>query len=270
LAPESSLTFADSKQKQQIYFYENYEPGCPSYPYPDYFPADRSIQFEIECDKFHLHGIRNGFRSQVFMEVMGMFSEEERKQIETGFRKAQDPEGPTGMLSFTGEASGDRKQAINIEEIESKGHDAKFLKNKEEARQSIITAHGLTSPVIAGLSGRATLGGNGQEIEKAYTAFYNTCIAAIQTQFLECLEEVLANGGIVCTPSIIRFDPWEAIADIASIFAPDQIGDGEADGEDAGNGGSGSGGGMPESSSTSTGDAPDTDSNPNTQDDAQP
>jgi hypothetical protein len=269
-APGSGLTFADSKQVQQIYFYENYEPGCPSYPYPDYFPADRSIQFEIEFDKFHLHGIRNGFRPQVFMEVMGVMEDEEQKKIEAGFKKALDPEGSMGMLSFTGDASGQRNQAINLKEIENKGHDAKFLNMATDARQRIITAHGLTSPVIAGLSGRATLGGNGQEIKEAYTIFYNTCIAAIQTQFLECLEEVLSNGGIACTPSITRFDPWEAIADIANIFAPDQIGDGEADGEDAGNGGSGSGGGTPESSSTSTGDTPDTDSNSNTQDDAQP
>jgi len=219
-------TFKDNPEAVQLYWYEDYSPGSPTYPNPDYISADRPIEIEIQFFKFHLNGLARGYRPQLAYEIFGNYEEDDEKRIVKQIDNACDPEGSNVFVHFTKDG-GDRTPTLKVNATDGHTHDGKYIETAADAKQAILTAHRLASPTLAGMPGRGKLGGDGLEIVKAFTLYANTVVYTSQVNILDALEEVFDLGNRnELTPSIMQIDPWKAFSQFAEITAPEQTAEG--------------------------------------------
>lgn len=169
--------------RQILYAYE-YSPALNHYPEAPYQAALTDIRFEEAFSQFRLQTMRNGMFPAMHIEVEGSPSEEEKEIFYQELKKkfAGANNAAEVLITYGYEGHG----RVKITPIEVKANADLFKAWASDARQRIITAHRLSSPVLAGLPGSGSLGGSGNEIAQAFEHFYNTVIR--QMQQLICLN----------------------------------------------------------------------------------
>lgn len=169
-----------------IFHHWDYTPGLNFYCVPGYYPAIEYIKADGTLGQFYNNSIDNGFTPSVVISMPSNPSEEKKaefqKQMEEAFAGAK---GASSIVIMWGE-NDEIKPVITPFNASA---NADIYNNVEGiVFQKIISAHRLSSPTLAGVSGSGNLSGNAAEIIDAYVLYNYTVIEKMRRKILDKLN----------------------------------------------------------------------------------
>lgn len=176
-----------------LYHYWDYAPGLMFYSVPGYYPAIEYVKADGTLGVFYNNSIDNGFTPSAILTFSSNPSEEKKAAFEKTAREAFcGGRGANSILTVWGE-SGDVK--TNISPFNA-SNNADIYNNVEGiVFQKIISAHRLSSPTLAGVSGSGNLSGNAAEIIDAYVLYNYTVIEKLRNKILNHLNKFTKING---------------------------------------------------------------------------
>ena len=191
-----------SKYYKDIIFYYN-NTNRNIYPQPEYQGALKSILTSIEIQNFHLHSILNNFTATSIIEVYGEKTNEELQYFK---RKVNEEyTGSNNAAKMLIMQYNDPSQKTNVIKLESDNIDDKFTNLRKDVRDSIFTAHRITSPALLGVK-IENQGFSKTEYMEAFDIYNNTVILSSQNEIIYQLKKILKNDFDVST---LRFEPYK-------------------------------------------------------------
>lgn len=181
------------KGKPYLFYYWNYSAGLKRYCVPDYFPAIEYIKADGTLGQFYNNSIENGFTPSVVIKMPSNPSKEKKdkfqKDMEGAFSGAK---GASSIVVLWGE-----NDAIKPDIVPFNASANADIYNNVEAIvfQKIISAHRLSSPTLAGVSGSGNLSGNAAEIVDAYVLYNYTVIEKMRRKILDKLNLFTSING---------------------------------------------------------------------------
>lgn len=159
------------------------------YPTPSWKGALNDVLTEIECSKYSLNSVANGFSSKYVLNIpdVGNLTTEQKKVLEGKIKEkfcGTDTESNFMIYYY-----GDKEQQMNISKIETDDAPQQFINIKDNARSNIYTAF-RTTPNLMGLP-TATTGFNSQEYSSAFKLYQKTVIKPIQDLITENINKTL-------------------------------------------------------------------------------
>lgn len=159
------------------------------YPTPSWKGALNDVLTEIECSKYSLNSVANGFSSKYVLNIpdVGNLTTEQKKVLEGKIKEkfcGTDTESNFMIYYY-----GDKEQQMNISKIETDDAPQQFINIKDNARSNIYTAF-RTTPNLMGLP-TATTGFNSQEYSSAFKLYQKTVIKPIQDIITENINKTL-------------------------------------------------------------------------------
>jgi hypothetical protein len=176
-----------------LFYYKDYLPGLDFYPVPDYYSALNYIEADGLLGKFYRNAINNGFTPSVIITMPSNPGEDAKEQFNHDIQQAfTGTNGANSIVVLWGE-SHDVRPVITPFVAE---HNSDVYNNVNDIIfQKIISAHRLTSPTLAGLSGSGNLSGNANEIIHSYTLYNKTVIHNLRRKILNALNPFSVNNG---------------------------------------------------------------------------
>lgn len=174
---------------------------------PDYIGGVRWVYIDMLMGIFHHSNIENGMNPSMKFQFYKLPSSEQDKQnILTEIKRRYTGASKTGrhMVFF----SEGKELAPLIEPIPVSGLDKQLLLLAELCDKKILTAHKLTSPLLAGISIAGQLGGN-TEIEKAFKIYDKTRIEPYRKMIDESIQDKLDFNKIGVKIKTNPFNPFE-------------------------------------------------------------
>lgn len=194
--PEEIPAFNGKKQKNSIYVGKPYKAGKNYFSDPEYLAGMPYATMEEEIANLYVNSIKNGLSAGYIINVPeGINWTPEEKEEFTKSIKAKltgSPNASKFVVSFNGVEKEVTISAIPINENVHKQWE--YL--TQEARQQLLTAHGVTSPMLFGIKDNTGLGNNADELDTAFKMLMETKIRSKQTFILDALEDVLVLYGI--------------------------------------------------------------------------
>lgn len=193
-------TINPNKMTQIFYFKGDYTTSV--YPLPMYYAALTDIFTEIECSKYSLGSVSNGFSARYLMEFpsSGNLTDEQKKGIEKSIKNKFCGSNPESSFMLYWK---DGDEGMNIQKIESDEKPERFLAIKDNARSNIYTSMRCT-PTLFGL--QTTSGFSTTEYKDSYKLYQKSVIAPIQDTIVECIEKVIGKDTIEIKPYLINFE----------------------------------------------------------------
>ena len=158
----------------QLFAFQEYRPGCDTYPLPGYFGALNDIETDVEISKYNLSVIKNGmFSSKMIIFNNGTPTPEVKRKLEKDFEKKFTGAEAAGkfMLVF----NEDPAKAPIVQDLSTTDLDKLFDQLNKTTQAEIFSGHQVTSPMLFGIKEAGQLGGR-NEIQDAYEIFKNTYI----------------------------------------------------------------------------------------------
>jgi len=173
----------------QIYYVKKYQPMMSYYPTPDWIASLTTSQLDIEIRNFHLNNTQNSMMPSMAVSFTnGVPSEEERdilmRQLEAKYTSTNN--AGKIFLFF----SENPETAPVISPIPNNASDAWYSNMSPQIDQTILTAWGISSPMLLGIKTSGQLGGRTEMID-AYNLFLQTRIIPIQEDMLKTFEKLL-------------------------------------------------------------------------------
>lgn len=169
-----------------LFYHWDYTPGLNFYCVPGYYPAMEYIKADGTLGQFYNNSIDNGFTPSVVINMPSNPSEEKKaafqKQMEDAFAGAK---GASSIVILWGESDSVKPGITPF----SASANADIYNNVEGiVFQKIVSAHRLSSPTLAGVSGSGNLSGNAAEIIDAYVLYNYTVIEKLRRKILDKLN----------------------------------------------------------------------------------
>lgn len=169
-----------------LFYHWDYTPGLNFYCVPGYYPAIEYIKADGTLGQFYNNSIDNGFTPSVVINMPSNPSEEKKaafqKQMEDAFAGAK---GASSIVILWGESDAVKPGITPF----NASANADIYNNVEGiVFQKIISAHRLSSPTLAGVSGSGNLSGNAAEIIDAYVLYNYTVIEKLRRKVLDKLN----------------------------------------------------------------------------------
>lgn len=169
-----------------LFYHWDYTPGLNFYCVPGYYPAIEYIKADGTLGQFYNNSIDNGFTPSVVINMPSNPSEEKKaafqKQMENAFAGAK---GASSIVILWGESDAVKPGITPF----NASANADIYNNVEGiVFQKIISAHRLSSPTLAGVSGSGNLSGNAAEIIDAYVLYNYTVIEKLRRKILDKLN----------------------------------------------------------------------------------
>lgn len=183
-----------------LYHFWDYIPGMKYYAVPGYFPALDYVKADGSLGEFYNNSINNGFTPSVVISMPSNPSEEKKaeiqKQMEAAFSGAK---GASSIVMVWGENTATKPLITPF----NASANADIYNNVEGiVFQKIISAHRLSSPTLAGVSGGGNLSGNAAEIIDAFVLYNYTVVAKMRLKILDHLNKFTKINGT--SPLIIN------------------------------------------------------------------
>jgi hypothetical protein len=185
--PAFNMTSEDAPS--MIYYVKKYQPMMSYYPAPDWIASLTTSQLDIEIRNFHLNNTQNSMMPSMSVSFTnGVPSEEERdilmRQLEAKYTSSNN--AGKIFLFF----SENPETAPIISPIPNNASDAWYSQMAPQIDQTILTAWGISSPMLLGIKTSGQLGGRTEMID-AYNLFLQTRIIPIQEDMLKTFEKLL-------------------------------------------------------------------------------
>lgn len=171
------------------FMYKDYEPSLPYYPIPSYYSALNYIEADGLLSSFYRNAINNGFTPSVIITIPGNMGEEEKEKFDKDLKASFcGNNGNNGVMVLYGESKDIKPEVVPFQA--SKNADT-YNNVDDIIFQKIISAHRLSSPTLAGISGSGGLGGNANEIINSYVLYNQTVIKKLRRTILDALNPYL-------------------------------------------------------------------------------
>lgn len=182
-----------AKGQPYLFYYKDYEPSLDYYPVPQYYSALSYIEADGLLGKFYRNSINNGFVPSTIITMPGNPSEDQKAQFQHDIEGSYaGTNGANSIVVLWGES----QEVKPVVTSYSASANADLYNNVDEIIfQKIISAHRLTSPTLAGLSGSGNLSGNASEIISAYVLYNKTVIHKLRRRILDTLSIFTINNG---------------------------------------------------------------------------
>jgi len=171
------------KGKAYMFHHWDYTPGLAHYSVPEYFPAIEYVKADGALGEFYNNSIDNGFTASVVIKMPSNPSEEKKAafqaQMENAFSGAK---GASSIVILWGENTEVKPDIVPFQAAAN----ADIYNDVEGiVFQKIVSAHRLSSPTLAGVSGSGNLSGNASEIIDAYILYNYTVIEKMRRKVLD-------------------------------------------------------------------------------------
>lgn len=217
------------KGKTYMFYYWEYEPGLQLYCIPDWFAAIEYVKADGQLGEFYNNSIANNFTPSVVVEMPENPDEGKKAQFQSDMENVfSGGPGASKVLILWGNGSaGEVRPKITPFNASA---NADIYNNIEGIIfQKIVSAHRLSSPTLAGVSGSGNLSGNAAEIIDAYVLFNYTVINQKRRTILDVLNQFqrinklkdLVIDELDVIPKIAQAsaDPEDANADATKLQA---------------------------------------------------
>lgn len=198
-----------------LFYYWDYAPGLHRYSVPDYFPAIEYVKADGTLGQFYNNSIENGFTPSVVISMPSNPSDTDKaafqKQMEDAFAGAK---GASSIVVLWGENDVVKPEITPYNATAN----ADVYNNVEGIIfQKIISAHRLSSPTLAGVSGSGNLSGNAAEIIDAFILFNYTVIEKKRRKILDKVNIFTTINGT----KPIKIDELDVLPRIAETQNPE-------------------------------------------------
>lgn len=179
--------------KNYLYYYRDYKPGLQYYPIPDYYAASNYIKSDGLLGSFYHNSINNGFTSSAIITMPSNPVDEDKQRFEAELKSKF---GGTNGANSIAVLWGGSQEIKPIVTPFTASNNADLYNNVNDVIfQKIVSAHQLTSPTLAGLSGSGNLSGNASEIINSYVLYNQTVIRKLRRKILDTLNIFVTNNG---------------------------------------------------------------------------
>lgn len=178
-----------SKGQAYLYYAFDYRPGLKFYPVPSYYSAMEYVKADGALSLFYNASIKNGFTGSAVIVMPFNADEKTQKAFYEDLRRnLTGPENGNNVFVIWGEnASG---VAPQISPFNASNNADVYNNVQNIVFQSIVSAHRLSSPTLAGISGTGNLSGNASEIIDSFILFNYTVIENLRRVILDDLNVV--------------------------------------------------------------------------------
>lgn len=195
-APVEIIAYGAEEMKKgtpYLFYYKDYEPSLDYYPIPQYYAALSYIEADGLLGKFYRNSINNGFVPSTIITMPSNPSEEQKAQFQNDIESSYTgSNGANSIVVLWGESEAIKPIVTSY----TASNNADLYNNVDEIIfQKIISAHRLTSPTLAGLSGSGNLSGNANEIINSYVLYNYTVIHKLRRKILDTLNQFAINNG---------------------------------------------------------------------------
>ncbi|MDR3058908.1 MAG: phage portal protein [Prevotella sp.] len=176
-----------------LFYYKDYAPSLDYYPVPQYYSAFNYIEADGLLGKFYRNSINNGFVPSTIITMPSNPSEEQKEQFQKDIEQSYaGTNGANSIVVLWGESQEIKPMVTSY----TASNNADLYNNVDEIIfQKIISAHRLTSPTLAGLSGSGNLSGNANEIINSFVLYNQTVIHQLRRKIIDTLSIFTINNG---------------------------------------------------------------------------
>lgn len=170
--------FRFDRRQDGIIYHRNPRPQLRAYGLPEYESAITDIETDISIAEFHNNNVKSGFSAGYIIEFLnGAPTQDEKDQVVTDLREKYTEARKGGELFVIFSES--KERGVNVIPIRPNDLDKQFEQLRKDVNQSIITRHGITSPMLMAIKTEGQLGGN-NEILSAAELFQNKYVSPKQ------------------------------------------------------------------------------------------
>jgi hypothetical protein len=193
--PEEIDAFT-GKGAKQIFVISPYRAGKKYFSDPDWISGSPYAEMEEEIANLNINSIKNGLSAGYIINVPDgiVLTPEEKDEFEAQIKKklTGSPNASQFIVSFNGT---DAKIEITPFPVNDNIH-KQWQWLTDSARQQLLTAHRVTSPMLFGIKDNTGLGNNADELDIAEAQLMKRVVKPKQNYITEALEEILEAYGI--------------------------------------------------------------------------
>jgi len=193
--PEYFSAFGTSNDAIEIYCIKPYKAGKNYFSDPDYLAGLPYAEMEEEIANYYISHIKNGLSFGYIINIPdgNSLSPEEKDQLEYKIKQKLTGSNNAGkfILSFNG-----RDAEITVTPLQVNDAHKQWEYLTSEARQQLLTSHGVVSPMLFGIKDNTGLGNNADELDTAEAQLVKRVIQPKQRTILEALDEIFNFYGI--------------------------------------------------------------------------
>lgn len=203
--PDRYPAFGTSKKDIEIFEIKPYKAGRTYFADPDYFAGLQYAMLEEEISNFSVNHIKNGLSmGWVINFNNGIPSEEVQEELERKVIGKTTGSNNAGRVIIN--FSDSKETAPTVDAIPDNANHEQWQFWANEARQQLLVAHRVTSPMLFGVKDNTGLGNNANELKEGTKLLHETTIRPKQLEIIEFLQEIVAINNI---SSPLTFIPLE-------------------------------------------------------------
>jgi len=192
--PQPIATFSN-KKSLEVYVYKPYTVGNDYFSEPKYLSGMQYMFLEQEMSNYYLSHIKNGLSFGYVVNIPNgaTLTKDQKNKLENDIKNKLTGSENAGkfVLNFQ---MGEQKITVDVIQLNDAHKQWQYLTS--EARQQILTSHGVVSPMLFGIKDNTGLGNNANELEEAREQLMDYVIKPMRNEILDSLEEVLEANGL--------------------------------------------------------------------------
>ena len=190
---------------KQVLFVHHMMVGSEYYPKPDYVGAINEIEKMRQLSEYQVNLILNGFFPSLIASFNnGIPSLEEQHMIKNQLTASiQGAENAGKVLTFFNE---ERDRGVDFTPFPVSDMDKQFTTLVDQAVESILVSHRVTSPLLFGVRDGGGLGSNTDEMKTALRIFSRQVIDPFQRLITDATETLLSSFGVIANCTIVQND----------------------------------------------------------------
>ncbi len=160
--------------------------GLKYYGLPSWYSAKNSILLNTGLTTNYLTDLNNGFSPKIAIKFKQKpKTDQEKDDIVSGVKKSYTGKKGERIMSIF---SKNAELSPDIQTLDNNQASEQWLAVSENSTQNILTAHGVTSPELFGVSVAGKLGN--AELEEAYNIFFNTIVRPDQLTLQKTINRI--------------------------------------------------------------------------------
>lgn len=197
--------------------------SLPYYSPVSYQGGINYINCEVELSQFHLANLRNGFFAGFIINFIGQnFSDEQKAQIENSLKNKFN--GTVNNNKAIASFIANKDEAAVITPINQPNLVNQYVTLTAEVTNKILIAHGLTSPLLAGIRTEGGgLGNNANEMQEAYNLFYQSKLKGIQNYILQLIKNIMESNLLFADIEFITYNPFATTKEDVTMAKENKI-----------------------------------------------
>ena len=197
-----SFAFQDEEEikggKAYLYVYEGYSPDIATYPIPNYVSALKSIQTEIELQRFDLRSVTNNFSASGILTLNRVDDEEDRNMLIQNIQAMFTGSDNANSLIINFKSNDSEEPATFVKIDKDAGNNVNlFEQANERIIAKIIAAHKISNKALIGYEAdSAMLGGEGNILNIAFNLYNKTVANKLRRNIVQTVNRALAMNGV--------------------------------------------------------------------------